>query len=482
MASKIKDIFLPKQSPEQIEAQRKARAAKQGAMENAILEFIKEGKDKFTYNPKRIEMLNSVRVTGEFFLMILSFYCIVLTPYYMCNEIEGGGLTLSLTLASILIACFNILVNILEHKLEEEFGRAPMTRQSIRDEITQRIRANIVQTILILIFPNEVFAKIPDLYLKTSDFFINWNLLAHVIQLNKFYFIVVYFLGTSRYNSDSSYRVCGMYEVNKDWMFVLKAQFKNNPLLLLIATLASTIYIFSYSIYIAENPMLKVQGKNANISDFKTSVWMVAVTITTVGYGDVSPITKLGKIFVFFACTCGMVIVSLIITNITNQLILAHNEEMAYGLISKLSLYAKTEERAVGLFTHLVKIFKIKAGIKTQRTKMNYHNTKEQLEILIKEFKSARQEYKYFEVNSIDQDIDRSFERIKKEIVELKFLILAIHKSLTEQKVLRRFQRSDEPVAINATKRRFGNQLSIEQCEHSGTSHFKHAFSLEDLP
>lgn len=163
-------------------------------------------------------------------------------------------------------------------------------------------------------------------------------MLAHIVQLYKVYFIAHYFIGSSSYYSESAYRICSMYGSQRDWMFVVKCRMKASSLGFLFVILISTLYVFSYSIYICENASLNQFKLTPIIKDFKESLWLMCVTITTVGYGDVTPRTMLGRIVAFFACVVGILVISLTISSITGQLNLTNSEELAYGLISKLEL------------------------------------------------------------------------------------------------------------------------------------------------
>ena len=80
---------------------------------------------------------------------------------------------------------------------------------------------------------------------------------------------------------------------------------KEEVLLFLIVTLI-LIYFSAVGIYYFEH---EVQPKNfASIFD---SLWWAIITLTTVGYGDVYPITVGGKVFTFFILMIGLGIVAI---------------------------------------------------------------------------------------------------------------------------------------------------------------------------
>ena len=79
---------------------------------------------------------------------------------------------------------------------------------------------------------------------------------------------------------------------------------------------------------IFERPLSEVSGHNFNY--FYTAIWNVVVTMTTVGYGDVYPITMGGRIFTFLILLIGLGIVAIptgIISSSLTKVIEPNDEE-----------------------------------------------------------------------------------------------------------------------------------------------------------
>jgi hypothetical protein len=57
------------------------------------------------------------------------------------------------------------------------------------------------------------------------------------------------------------------------------------------------------------------------------------LTMTTVGYGDIFPVTAGGRIFTIMACIIGTFVVSLIISQLTELIALEPDQEAAYDEI-----------------------------------------------------------------------------------------------------------------------------------------------------
>jgi len=76
-------------------------------------------------------------------------------------------------------------------------------------------------------------------------------------------------------------------------------------LILFLFVAAIILYLAGVGIYYFENPVQP--DKFASVFD---SLWWAVATLTTVGYGDVYPITAGGKVFTFFVLVVGLGVVS----------------------------------------------------------------------------------------------------------------------------------------------------------------------------
>ncbi len=101
--------------------------------------------------------------------------------------------------------------------------------------------------------------------------------------------------------------------------FVFKSLFREWKILIVIGfalffiTFVGSIFIFQIE-----------KGENANIVDFFDAIWFVFITITTIGYGDISPATDLGRVATIIFSLVGISIIALItatvVSGFTNEL------------------------------------------------------------------------------------------------------------------------------------------------------------------
>ena len=82
------------------------------------------------------------------------------------------------------------------------------------------------------------------------------------------------------------------------------------------------LYLSSVGIYYFEN--------SAQPNAFKSifhSLWWAIATLTTVGYGDVYPVTAGGKVFTFFVLSIGLGVIAVPTGMVASALAKARDEE-----------------------------------------------------------------------------------------------------------------------------------------------------------
>lgn len=89
--------------------------------------------------------------------------------------------------------------------------------------------------------------------------------------------------------------------------FVFRAIFKQWKLLaMVLTTFTFIIFIGSIILFQVEYPV------NPKINNYGDAIWFTFITITTIGYGDITPITEAGKVFAGLFAIFGIINIALI--------------------------------------------------------------------------------------------------------------------------------------------------------------------------
>jgi len=178
-----------------------------------------------------------------------------------------------------------------------------------------------------------------------------------------------------------------------------------------------------------ERPLSEVSGQR--FDKFATAIWNIIVTMSTVGYGDVYPKTRFGRILGAFVCIWGVVVESMMVVTLSEGLEFSSPQKNSYTLMQRLYYRDELQMRAVKA---LKSMFQYKKKNKAKNLlyttkKINLSKRNLQLEKSFKrqmfKFKKKESEMRKFsiatEVTYLAKkiyDLQEAFENIKKDNTE----------------------------------------------------------------
>jgi hypothetical protein len=145
--------------------------------------------------------------------------------------------------------------------------------------------------------------------------------------------------------TDSANSICNNSEANSGVHFAFKCELKHRPFTVLFITFISFIFIFGFSLRTFEYfsvPKGFIHGtfkKNDQdyLKDLINSIWLIIVTMTTVGYGDFFPTENFGRIIVILAYLVGALLVSMTVVSLAVISEFSEEEGRAYSIIKKIN-------------------------------------------------------------------------------------------------------------------------------------------------
>ena len=170
-----------------------------------------------------------------------------------------------------------------------------------------------------------------------------YNLSAIILFFMSFRIYHVFRLinSNSFYTKPKAQSICGMMNTQANTTFALKAYLKINPYGSLAIVMVFIIVIFGISMQILEyyNAQIMsalIEDNNAYVqvmqkfSNYFNSLWVVVVTMTTIGYGDIYPTTYFGRAVATLTCIFGTIILSLLVVFTNNSINLDNIERHVY--------------------------------------------------------------------------------------------------------------------------------------------------------
>lgn len=145
-------------------------------------------------------------------------------------------------------------------------------------------------------------------------------------------------------------------------------------------------------------------------------MWIVIVTMTTVGYGDYFPASVLGRFILFLVCIWGIFIISLMVITLNNTLSLNVLESKAMNLIIRL---VKRQELKIIAGYILASTAKFCLLIKKKKSQKNHQNHQDnqgltdfatKLKKKFDEFKNLRRQIREMSSsNTLQEELESNF-------------------------------------------------------------------------
>ncbi len=130
--------------------------------------------------------------------------------------------------------------------------------------------------------------------------------------------------------------------------FAIKAELKQRPHIVVPGLFVVSILIASFILRAAEMPVddsTSANGDEGSSFGWKymwNSLWCTFITMTTVGYGDIYPVSTMGKLICVVMCLWGNFLISLIIVSLAEYVELNSSEAKAYFQVNNEIALTKT--------------------------------------------------------------------------------------------------------------------------------------------
>lgn len=134
-----------------------------------------------------------------------------------------------------------------------------------------------------------------------------------VFMFARVYFAVKSVLNYTKFMNHYARKVCNAYGFENSIFFTIKSLLADDNSERPIAYLfIVTVVLFAYVIRIFEMPRFRIE-KDDTFDSYFNSIWFTVITITTIGYGDISPKTQPGMIVTIVLAFWGAVLMAILV-------------------------------------------------------------------------------------------------------------------------------------------------------------------------
>ena len=192
------------------------------------------------------------------------------------------------------------------------------------------------------------------------------SLLSYLIILKSYVFLRVYSY-YSKWTSTLANSICQKYKIEAGIHFAIKAELKKRPYLMLGFMVIASLFFLGYGIRTFEYGIFDPNKEYDLINPLgklENCYWLIIVTMTTVGYGEMYPKSHFGRFIAVIACIVGMLLVSLIVVSLTIISEFSNEEKKAYLFLKKLDASDTAECKAANV---IIKFIYLRKSLMTKK-------------------------------------------------------------------------------------------------------------------
>ena len=198
-------------------------------------------------------------------------------------------------------------------------------------------------------FPSEYYVTVSqrNTALQPARVFMD-NILTMVLLFCRSYHVLKFLAYHSKLNNYECENICLECSTPLDFLFLIKAEFKSRPFILVGVVMTVSVFVFGYSVRSIEMFFMfgGDPGKTQDWRYYWNGMWCVIITMSTVGFGDFYPISVLGRTIIVIACFWGTFLISLMVAALTVAVEFNPQEFVSYETIK--SAKGEIENGTVG--------------------------------------------------------------------------------------------------------------------------------------
>jgi DNA-binding XRE family transcriptional regulator len=250
---------------------------------------------------------------------------------------SNNALRLTVSLATLFLLVLVVHRSKLAYALnrEKKVGAASVMQRFVK---TWHFRSMFIELLINAVHWPPYMDGDHEFHQLDGKLVISNNAVFTTFTLMRFYLFLRLFQHSTKWSTRRAEMICEEFGCEADTIFGLKAVLKDNPLEILGFFVFSVILILGMAVRQFERPFSDCNPDFSQDYNFIWNcMWMIVISMTTVGYGDFVPRTHMGRVFVVQAIACGIFLISLIVVTMTVSSQFTSSEAKAFSLFDRLN-------------------------------------------------------------------------------------------------------------------------------------------------
>ena len=174
---------------------------------------------------------------------------------------------------------------------------------------------------------------------NTIDLCYNLSEFIYVFMFIRLIFLLRALFNFTPYQDDHARYYCSRNGTKANVRFSIRCMMKTHPFLIIYCFSLPSFFLFGIFLRVFERPFSDVSG--LNFASYQNAVWNCAVTMSTIGFGDLYPSTLFGRIVGVLCAMLGAFMFSMIVFTFQSLLELDTQQCDAFLSIKKTRAAAK---------------------------------------------------------------------------------------------------------------------------------------------
>lgn len=174
---------------------------------------------------------------------------------------------------------------------------------------------------------------------NTSSICYTFSEVLYVFMYLRLWFLLRALFNFTPYQDDHARYYCSRTGTKANVRFSIRCMMKTHPFLLIYCFSFPSFFLLGVFLRVFERPFSDVS--NQNYASYQNAVWNCAITMSTIGYGDLYPCTIFGRIVAVMCAIMGGFIFSMIVFTFQSLLELGSRQNEAFMTIKQTRAAAR---------------------------------------------------------------------------------------------------------------------------------------------